>query len=46
MTAEIDPIGSTTINGETFDVYAFNVDGVSGTLLVDSDLTVLETAMA
>ena len=46
-TAEIDPIGSTTINGEIFDVYAFNVDGVSGTLSVDSDLTVqFETAMA
>ena len=46
-TAEIDPIRSTTINGEIFDVYAFNVDGVFGTLSVDSDLTVqFETAMS
>ena len=42
----IDPV-PTTINGENFDVYAFNVDGVSGSLLVDSALTVLfDTAMA
>jgi T1SS-143 domain-containing protein len=44
-TAEIDPVGTQTVDGEIYDVYAISLDGVMGSLLVDQDLTVqFETA--
>ena len=44
-TAEIDPVDTQTIDGETYDVYAINMDGVMGSLFVDQDLMVqFETA--